>query len=92
MLNLGIVEIIYIFHSLFQDGSTNVLAGDRYEINKQSGILIIKNVIKDDEGVYKCDARNEADSVVESASLSVISKNFTLSIYKKGVFKDLIES
>ncbi|XP_011424972.3 neural cell adhesion molecule 2 isoform X3 [Magallana gigas] len=56
----------------FKDGSTNVLAGDRYEINKQSGILIIKNVIKDDEGVYKCDARNEADSVVESASLSVI--------------------
>lgn len=49
-------------------------------------------MIKDDEGVYKCDARNEADSVVESASLSVISKNFTLSIYKKGVFKDLIES
>lgn len=92
MLNLSIVEIIYIFYSLFQDGSTNVLAGDRYEINKQSGILIIKNVIKDDEGVYKCDARNEADSVVESASLSVISKNFTLSINKKGVFKDLIES
>lgn len=91
MLNLSIVEIIYIFYFLFQDGSINVLVGDRYEINKQLGILIIKNVIKDDEGVYKCDVRNEVDSVVELVSFSVISKNFILLIYKKGEFKDLIE-
>lgn len=56
----------------FKDASTNELAGDRYEINKQSGTLTINNVIKDDEGLYKCDARNEADSVVVTAMLNVI--------------------
>lgn len=80
MFNLGTIEIINTCHSLFQDASTNELAGDRYEINKQSGTLTINNVIKDDEGLYKCDARNEADSVVVTAMLNVISKNFSLLI------------
>lgn len=80
MFNLGTIEIINTCHSSFQDASTNELAGDRYKINKQSGTLTINNVIKDDEGLYKCDARNEADSVVVTAMLNVISKNFSLLI------------
>lgn len=86
MLNLSIIEIIYTFHSSFQGASTNELAGDRYDINKQDGTLIIKDVIKDDEGLYKCDARNEADSVVVTAMLNVISKKFfSVNIEKTGI-------
>ncbi|XP_056011523.1 neural cell adhesion molecule 1-like isoform X5 [Ostrea edulis] len=56
----------------FKGESSNELAGDRYDINKQTGILIIKQVKKDDEGLYKCEARNEAGLDMKTAQLAVI--------------------
>ncbi|XP_078326675.1 fasciclin-2-like isoform X4 [Crassostrea virginica] len=56
----------------FKGTSSNELTGDRFEIDKSTGILIIKEVVKDDEAVYKCEARNEADKAVASAELTVI--------------------
>ncbi|XP_061189297.1 neural cell adhesion molecule 1-like isoform X2 [Saccostrea echinata] len=56
----------------FKDESSNELVGDRFEIDKQNGILTIKESKKDDEGLYKCEARNEAGVDSATAQLRVI--------------------
>lgn len=68
--------------TLLQGESSNELAGDRYDINKQTGILIIKQVKKDDEGLYKCEARNEAGLDMKTAQLAVISKSVSIVILR----------
>ncbi|KAJ8316464.1 hypothetical protein KUTeg_006478 [Tegillarca granosa] len=57
----------------FKDQQTNKLAGSRYEINEQDGVLKIINVIKEDSGQYKCLASNGVQSPAEStAKITVV--------------------
>ncbi|XP_061178591.1 fasciclin-2-like [Saccostrea echinata] len=57
----------------FKDESSNELVGERFEVDNQTGVLIIKQSKKYDEGLYRCEARNEAG--VDNATALLIVKN-----------------
>ncbi|CAC5416243.1 NCAM [Mytilus coruscus] len=48
------------------------LTGERYNISRDAGVLIIKKVIKDDAGTYKCVARSTDKSDEKDAALTVL--------------------
>ncbi|VDI33233.1 neural cell adhesion molecule [Mytilus galloprovincialis] len=48
------------------------LTGERYNLSRDNGVLIIKKVIKDDAGTYKCVARSTDKSDEKDAALTVL--------------------
>ncbi|XP_052063320.1 neural cell adhesion molecule 2-like isoform X2 [Mytilus californianus] len=48
------------------------LTGERYNLSRDAGVLIIKKVIKDDAGTYKCVARSTDKSDEKDAALTVL--------------------
>lgn len=50
------------------------MGGERYVISQQTGEFIIKKVIKDDEGSYRCVAKSRDSTDERSAVLTVLSK------------------
>ena len=56
----------------FKDDQSIELAGSRYEIDADNGILIIKKVIKDDHGNYRCKAFSEGKFDEKTAELRVL--------------------
>ncbi|OWF39867.1 Neural cell adhesion molecule 2 [Mizuhopecten yessoensis] len=57
----------------FKNGQTNALVdGDRFTINAEVGSFVIKEVIEDDEGIYRCEAFNDAGKAQNEAELDVL--------------------
>ncbi|XP_033758701.1 neural cell adhesion molecule 2-like isoform X2 [Pecten maximus] len=57
----------------FKFGQTNALVdGDRFSIDEVVGTFIINEVIIDDEGIYRCEAFNDAGRVTNEAELDVL--------------------
>ena len=75
-INQSIIKyIIFIFT---QDDQSIELAGSRYEIDADNGILIIKKVIKDDHGNYRCKAFSEGKFDEKTAELRVLGMCYIL--------------
>lgn len=57
----------------FKSGQTNALVdGDRFSIDEVVGTFIIREVIIDDQGIYRCEAWNDAGRVKNEAELDVL--------------------
>jgi hypothetical protein len=75
-MNQSIIKyIIFIFT---QDDHSIELAGSRYEIDADNGILIIKKVIKDDHGNYRCKAFSEGKFDEKTAELRVLGMGINI--------------
>lgn len=66
----------FFFFKLLQNTITLELTGERYNLSRDNGVLIIKKVIKDDAGTYKCVARSTDKSDEKDAALTVLGRNF----------------
>ncbi|KAJ4436724.1 hypothetical protein ANN_16856 [Periplaneta americana] len=52
----------------------NLAETDRFSVDKHTGVLTIRGVIKEDDGDYKCEAVNQAGKIERTVKVTVVVK------------------
>ncbi|XP_064597932.1 roundabout homolog 2-like [Liolophura sinensis] len=70
----------------FKSGSANILEEPKYHVNNNTGVLIIYNVTRADEGKYICIASNPAGDTIATVDVKNVTETPTTKIFGEKVF------
>lgn len=58
---------------MLQSGSANILEAPKYHVNNNTGVLVIYNVTRADEGKYICIASNPAGDTIATVDVKNVT-------------------